>query len=123
MNKVKQMLMGFLVTAMMLGSMPARAGMIGTEQILVQDESAAALSTVQNFMAGEQVSAQLAAWGVPPDAIAERVAGLSETELQQLASTIEAQPAGGSALAVVGIVFVVFIILELVGITNIFRSF
>lgn len=123
MNKVKQMLMGFLITAMMLGSMPARAGMIGTEQILVQDESTAALSTVQNFMAREQVSAQLAVWGVAPDAIADRVAGLSETELQQLASTIEGQPAGGSALAVVGIVFVVFIILELVGITNIFRSF
>lgn len=122
MNKVKQVLMGLLVTAMMMGSLPAHAGMIGTEQMLAQNGAASSLSTVQNFMAGEQVSAQLAAWGVAPDAIADRVAALSETELQQLASTIQSQPAGGNALVVVGIVFVVLIILELIGVTNIFRS-
>lgn len=122
MNKLKEVLIGFLMTAMLLSSLPAQAGIVGTEQMLAQESHAQSLSTVQTFVASEQVSAQLATWGVAPDLVAERVAALSESELQQLATTIESQPAGGGALVVVGIVFLVLLILELVGVTNVFRG-
>lgn len=121
-NKMKQALAGMLTVTMLLSSLPVHAGIIGTEQMLAQDSRAISLGKVQTFMASEQVSAQLVSLGVAPDMVAERVAALSETELQQLASSIDSQPAGGDVLIIVGIVFVVLLILELVGVTNIFNS-
>lgn len=120
-NKMKQMLAGMLATTMLLSSLPTHAGIVGTEQMLSQDSREVSLGKVQTFMASEQVATQLASLGVAPEMVAERVAALSETELQQLAANIDAQPAGGDALVIVGIVFVVLLILELVGITNIFN--
>lgn len=121
MNKMKQMLAGILSTTMLLSSLPVHAGIIGTEQMLTQDSREVSLGKVQTFMASEQVAAQFASLGVAPEMVAERVAALSETELQQLAANIDSQPAGGDALVIVGIVFVVLLILELVGVTNIFN--
>ncbi len=51
-----------------------------------------------------------------------RVAALSEAELAMLADQIGQAPAGGDALAVIGIVFVVLIILELTGVIDIFKK-
>jgi hypothetical protein len=48
------------------------------------------------------------------------VAALSDIELQQLAETMETDPAGG-VLALMGVIFVVLLVLEVTGVTNIFR--
>lgn len=122
MNRVREGLVGIMVTVMLLSSLPAQAGIVGTEQMLEQDRGTQSLDTVRSFIATEQVAAQLETWGVAPELVADRVAALSESELQQLAMTIESQPAGGGALVVVGIVFVVLLILELIGVTNIFNA-
>ena len=47
---------------------------------------------------------------------------LSEAEVATLAGQIGEAPAGGDALAVIGIVFVVLVILELVGVIDIFKK-
>lgn len=122
MNKLKQALAVVLAVAMVMPGMPAYAGMVGTEQMVMQESRALSRATVERFIASEQVATQLVTWGVAPDAVTERVASLSDAELQQLALEIESQPAGGNALVVVGIVFVVLLILELVGVTNLFRG-
>ena len=57
-----------------------------------------------------------------PEDAQKRVASLSESELRQLASTVENQPAGGGAIVVIGVLFLVLIILELVGVTDIFKQ-
>lgn len=102
------------------GPPPAQAGMVGTEQMLAADARAAQLADASRFLARADVQQQLEAWGVAPEAAAERVAALSDAELQRLQATIGSEPAGGNALAVIGIVFVVLLILELVGVTNVF---
>lgn len=122
MNKLRQALIGVLTVAMLMTGLPAYAGMVGTEQMISSEAAATSRATVETFMASEQVATQLESWGVAPEAVAERVAALSDVELQQLAFDIESQPAGGGALVVVGIVFVVLLVLELVGVTNIFNA-
>ena len=62
------------------------------------------------------------ALGVDPSAVDARVARLTDSELRSLADRMEQMPAGGDALAVIGIVFVVLIILELVGVIDIFKK-
>ena len=80
------------------------------------------LSIVNSALAREQVRGQMAAMGVDPPAVDARVARLTDSELRSLADRMEQMPAGGDALAVIGIVFVILIILELVGVIDIFKK-
>jgi len=121
MSGMKGIVASLAIGSLLLAPLPAGAGIVGTEGMVIQEVRAAQLSKVEAFLAAEQVAAQLQAWGVPPEQVAARVAALSEAELERLAATIETNPAGGDALALIGAVFVVLIILELVGVTNIFR--
>lgn len=119
---LRTLMIGWLSAALMMVGFPAHAGMIGTESLLAADAREMNLATVDAFMARDDVRSQLEGWGVDGTLAAERVAALSDAELQDLALTIESDPAGAGALAVVGIVFVVLLILELVGVTNIFNA-
>ena len=123
MPTLRTLLIGWLSVAMMLVGLPARAGMIGTEQAVAATSRAENLATVQAFMARDDVRAQLESWGVESAQATDRVAQLSDAELQQIAMNIESQPAGGGVLVIIGVVFVVLLILEIVGVTNIFTSF
>jgi hypothetical protein len=108
------------LAAMLVTSMPATAGIVGTEHMVAQEARSHTLDRIDVILAGETVAAQLEAWGVAPETVRERMAALSDVELQQLAANMETDPAGG-VLVVIGVVFVVLIILELVGVTNVFR--
>jgi hypothetical protein len=120
MNKDNRVVIALTLAAMLVTSMPAGAGILGTEQMVTQEARAVALDRIENVLAGEAVAAQLEAWGVAPEAVSVRLAALSDVELQRLATSMESDPAGG-VLVVIGVIFVVLIILELVGVTNIFR--
>jgi hypothetical protein len=100
----------------------APAGVIGTAYMLDEESRAASLSRIEVLLAREDVGRQLEAFGVERAMVLERLNGLSSAELLELEGQIESQVAGGDILAVIGIVFVVLLILELVGVTDIFKS-
>ena len=100
----------------------APAGVIGTAYMLDEESRAASLSRLEVLLAREDVGRQLEAFGVERAMVLERLNGLSSAELLELEGQIESQVAGGDILAVIGIVFVVLLILELVGVTDIFKS-
>ena len=60
-------------------------------------------------------------WALIPNGH-ETGAALSDSELVQLSENIDQAPAGAGVVEVVGIVFIVLIILELVGVTDIFKK-
>jgi hypothetical protein len=62
------------------------------------------------------------ALGVDQATVMERLNGLSTAELLELEGQIDQQVAGGDILGLIGAVFVVLLILELVGVTDIFKS-
>jgi len=100
----------------------APAGMIGTSYLIDNEARAASLSRVEVLLARDDVARQLAALGVDQETVVERLNGLSTAELLVLEGQIDDQVAGGDALAVIGAVFLVLLILELVGVTDIFKS-
>jgi len=51
------------------------------------------------------------------------VAALTDSELRTLAGQMAEMPAGADALAVIGIVFLVLLILEAVGVIDVFKKF
>ena len=101
----------------------APAGMIGTAHLVNEESRAASLSRMEILLAREDVSRQLEAFGVDRALVVERLNGLSHAELMELEGQLESQIAGGDVIAVIGVVFVVLMILELVGVTDIFKSF
>jgi hypothetical protein len=101
---------------------PASAGVVGTAEAIAARQDDGARALVDATLARADVRAQLEGMGVDPAAIEGRLDALSEAEIATLAGQIEQAPAGGDALAVIGIVFVVLIILELVGVIDIFKK-
>ena len=107
-----------------LGWMPAaHAAVIDTPTFSQELTRDAALGRINGLLAQESVRGQLIELGVDPRDAQTRVAALTDSELQVLDQRLGTLPAGGDVLAVIGAVFVVLLILELVGIINIFQKF
>lgn len=102
--------------------LPAQAGIVGSEQLLQSERNTVKREQLQQWMTRDDVRQQLQALGVDTQQATERINALTDQEVQQLALHMDARPAGGDAIAVIGIVFLVLLILELVGVTNIFTK-
>ncbi len=102
---------------------PGDADVISTSEALALEDSGAR-QVVDAFLAREQVAAELTALGVDPEVARLRAEALSGDELETLAERIEQAPAGGDGvITVLGVTFIVLLILELVGVIDIFKSF
>jgi len=100
------------------------AGVVGTEYLVAAEARAASMERVSAFLARADVAQQLKALGVDAADIDSRLAGLNDAELLALQGRIDQQVAGGdSVITVIGVVFLVLLILELVGVTDVFKSF
>jgi hypothetical protein len=113
-----------LCCAVSLSFMPiaARADVIGAEQFIDNLDRRATLERIDAVLARSEVQRELERLGVDSAEASERVAALNDQELMVLADRLEELPAGGDLLAVVGITFVVILILELVGVIDIFKK-
>lgn len=99
----------------------AQAGIADTAA-MVQTSRDASIATIQSQMARDDVRAQMDRFGVDASQVEQRLASLSDSELAQLAKRMQDTPAGGDGLlAVIGLTFVVLLILELVGVIDIFK--
>jgi hypothetical protein len=101
----------------------AQAGLVGTLQAVESHTRAQDLATVDAALARDEVRAKFVELGVNPATVDARVAALTDSELRTLADRMDAMPAGGDFLAIVGLVFVVLMILEFVGVIDIFKKF
>lgn len=105
-------------------AVPAQAALIGTQQMVdAQQGATGARDQLDAFLARDEVRRQFAEMGVSPELAEQRVAALSDAEAELLAQRIEQLPAGAGVIELVGAVFIVLLILELVGVINIFSKF
>jgi hypothetical protein len=112
---------------MLLLSLPhksALAGMVGTETVLDITRSEEARDYLNKILAREDIQASLIAQGIDPLEAKARAESLSDAEVVSLADQIEELPAGGSALGIILgtalIVFLVLLITDILGYTDIF---
>ena len=98
------------------------AGVIETGYLVDQESRAASLARLDVMLASDNVARQLEALGVDKAMVAERIQSLSHLELLMLEAEMDRQIAGGDALSLIGAVFLVLLILELVGVTDVFKS-
>ncbi|KAF1713144.1 hypothetical protein CSC71_09160 [Pseudoxanthomonas sangjuensis] len=119
---LKQILAATLAVALVSGTCTsAYAGVITTQQALSAEARATTEQQIRTALAREDVRKAMQSYGVAPADVDARIASLSDAELLRLQGEVDRLPAGGGALAVIGVVFLVLLILELVGVTNIFN--
>ncbi len=110
-----------LISLPMLQS--ANAAMISTETAIEMAERQGRIDRINEVLARESVQNTLVRYGVDPADASARVDALTDTELQTLEQQLEQLPAGGGVVEVIGIVAIVLVILELLGVTNFFSEF
>lgn len=112
-----------IFSIMMLWLPAANAAFLGTAQAEAETVTRSAdQGAIENFLAQEAVQQQLVQLGVNPEQALTRAASLSQAERLMLQDRINDLPAGAGAVEVIGIVFIVLIILELLGVTDIFKK-
>ena len=84
----------------------AQAGMIGTDQV-ASVASQADRNTVLQFLGRAEVTSQLQSLGVDPVTVKDRVAAMTDQEVQSLAGKIQSMPAGADSTGVVILLLVV----------------
>ncbi len=116
-----------LAALMMVITMPlgvAQAGLVGTDQVVALSNAEADRERVAAFITREDVRGQMRKMGVDPDEAAARVAVMSDVEIRRIAAKIDQTPAGQSAIgAIVGAILLIFLVLlitDLVGLTDVF---
>jgi hypothetical protein len=102
---------------------PAAAGIVGTADAIAVVQQQNDLTVVRDALARADVREQMVTLGVDPAEVDGRLGALTAPELARLAGNIKEAPAGGdSALAILGIVFIVLLVLELTGTIDIFKK-
>ncbi|MFV1973854.1 MAG: PA2779 family protein [Thiohalobacterales bacterium] len=99
---------------------PAQAAMIGTDQIINPAPTHQARDHVKEFLSSEAAQQQLLELGVSPDEVTRRIDSLSDSELARINQGIDQLNAGGGVLEVLLIIFIVFVITDVIGATDIF---
>lgn len=100
-----------------------QAGMVGTQQYASSEAVEAQRADVKAMLARDDVREQLVQWGVDPGEASARVDALTPGEVQQLAERMDSMPAGAGVGSVVGaavLVFLVLLITDILGFTNVF---
>ena len=108
-----------LSVALALSPLVAQAEMVNTTNMLAAESRQAQIVQIENYLARDEVRSQLEQMGVDATQASDRVAALTDSQLQQLAVNIETMPAGSDALGVLVTVLVVILLLEILGITNV----
>ena len=98
----------------------ANAALVTNKEVInhVQADNAR-LSIIQTIQRSD-VKAQLRAMGVNPADIESRVNMMTAEEVEMLSRHMDELPVGGDVLGVILIVFIVFVITDVIGATDIF---
>lgn len=120
-NLTRRMAVAMASVALLGGQVsPAYAAMVGTTTVLQQAQQRFDRAELVGMFERETIATQLVELGVDPAAAKARVAALTDEEIRQLNQRLADMPAGGDVLGVVLVVFVIFIITDMLGATDIF---
>ena len=108
------------ILALSLHAPITQAALVRTEVITAAAQAQQNREQLNTMLTRQEVRDALLARGVDPADIQARIAALTDEEVQQLAANVDEMPAGGSALGVVALVFLVLVLLDVMCLTDIF---
>jgi hypothetical protein len=100
------------------------AAMIGTEAVIDSDRGHNAREYLKTFLARDDVKTALVSQGIDPLEAQNRIDSLTDEEARRVADQLDQMPAGGgfftTLLIVVFLVFVILLVTDITGYTDIF---
>ena len=121
MNSLQRYVAMLLSVALMsLSFTNSQAALVGNDLVINHVQQSYAKAELLQTINREQVKQQLLSMGVNPGDIERRVNLMTQEEIAQLNRQIEELPAGGDLLGVILIIFIVFVITDVIGATDIF---
>ncbi|MEP4548269.1 MAG: PA2779 family protein [Saccharospirillum sp.] len=93
-----------------LGSQLAVADIVGTETLLQEQNGTITRDELQSLIARGDVQQQLIEYGISPEEASDRVAALTDTELQHLSQHMDDEPAGGSVTLILLIIILIILL-------------
>jgi hypothetical protein len=111
-------LLGFL--ALSLHVPVAQATLIGTDTVVSAGQAHAARDRVNAALTRTDLKQQLAAQGVSAEQVQARVEGMTDQEVVALADKMDQLPAGGDVVGAAVLIFLVLLITDILGYTDIF---
>ncbi len=118
---MKQKVFAWIALLGFFGSitLPVQAAMISTPDVIQSQQSAYDREQLSSMLERDDVKQQLLSMGVAPETVQDRVNSMTDFEIAQLNEQINDMPAGGILGAIV-LIFVVFVITDAIGATDIF---
>ena len=109
-----------LATMLSMTSVSTFAEVVSTQDISHAVTMEVERQQLSDLLMRDDVAKQLHAMGVDPEKAQERVAGLTDAEVQKLYADIDGLPAGGDGVGTVLVVLLILILLDVTGVTDIF---
>jgi len=101
--------------------LPVQAAMIGNDQIIAQASNQLTIDQLVTALDREEIQNQLIAMGVNPEDAKLRISQMTESELAEVQQHLDEMPAGGiSVLGAALLIFIILIITDMLGATDIF---
>ena len=118
-NRTLSSLLVFLIMFLSINT-SSYAGIVGTDVAINQQQSNFDRAELLAMFDRNDLRDELIAYGVAPNAARERIAAMSDTEVQALAGKVGTMPNGGDVVGVAVFLFLVLLFTDIMGWTDIF---
>ncbi len=98
----------------------AHAAIVTNDQIIHQAQQEIDKTTLLTMINHLDVQEQLLSMGVSSTDIKERIKQMTQEEIAQLNSQLDNLPAGGDILGIAVLIFIVFVVTDVIGATDLF---
>lgn len=121
MNSIRRLTATFMILMLTLLQAPVlQAAMVSTGEALQVDAQQADRARLITLLEKEELRQQLQLYGIDPAVAVDRVSHLSDSEIATLHRQLDQLPAGEGVLGLAVLLFVVFIVTDALGATDIF---
>ena len=116
----KSLSLASLLVFFAMQMMPLQAAMLSTTDISLTLDGQVSVERLLGELERPQLQMKLVAMGVDPAQAEDRLRRMTDSELQALAANFDGAPAGGSAGGILLTLFIVFVVTDMLGATDIF---
>lgn len=103
-----------------LSVMPLQAAMVSTDELVSTQQAAMDRQDLAAVLDRADVQQKLVTMGVSLDDVEQRIAMMTDAEVAQLNQQIADLPAGADVVSLLVLLFIVFVVTDVIGATDIF---
>lgn len=114
----------FAAAVLLTISMPltARADVVSTERLYSEYKVETVRGELKNYVAREEVRTKMLDLGIDQGSVEQRIDSLTDQEVLEMYENIDSMPAGEGFFGAVISLLVIFILLDVAGVTDIFPA-